>query len=174
MSKLSDRWKREMPKPEEMAQRARNRYREEMGKEGIDPFERDYLKEHFDTVIDELLRLEHQLYLEKQKEVSVRVLAEEFPEPGGNKFWQEHYEELDRLFLTISQSRKQRAGGSFERHVDFLFERLKYPFDKQKTINGKPDFIMPNVETYKKNRSDAILFTAKRTLRERWHGGAQQ
>ena len=49
-----------------------------------------------------------------------------------------------------------------------LFKILSYPFDEQVVINGKPDFLMPSAEHYRKNPMDCIIFTAKRTLRERW------
>ena len=35
-------------------------------------------------------------------------------------------------------------------------------------INGKPDFLMPSEAYFRKNPPDCIIFTAKRTLRERW------
>jgi hypothetical protein len=39
---------------------------------------------------------------------------------------------------------------------------------EQVLINGKPDFIMPSYDHFKENPIDCIIFTAKRTLRERW------
>jgi len=48
-----------------------------------------------------------------------------------------------------------------------LFKKLQYPFDPQPEIDGNPDFVFPSVSLYKKNAQDAIVFTAKRTLRER-------
>jgi hypothetical protein len=38
----------------------------------------------------------------------------------------------------------------------------------QPIINGRPDFILPSVEHFRRNVPDAIIFTIKRTLRERW------
>ena len=49
-----------------------------------------------------------------------------------------------------------------------LFKRLSYPFDEQQVINGKPDFLMPNRHHYDSNPMGCIIFTAKRSLRERW------
>ena len=46
--------------------------------------------------------------------------------------------------------------------------RLKYPFSAQPIINGQPDLILPSVEHFRRNAPDAIIFTIKRTLRERW------
>jgi hypothetical protein len=49
-----------------------------------------------------------------------------------------------------------------------LFKKCKYPFSEQAIINGKPDFVMPSEAYYRSNPIDCIVFTAKRTLRERW------
>lgn len=45
---------------------------------------------------------------------------------------------------------------------------LDYPFDEQVVINGKPDFLLPSEKHYRVHAPDCIIFTAKRTLRERW------
>ena len=41
-------------------------------------------------------------------------------------------------------------------------------FSEQPVINGKPDFLLPSAGHYQENATDCILFTVKRTLRERW------
>lgn len=45
---------------------------------------------------------------------------------------------------------------------------LKPFFQPRATINGQPDFILPSIENFKKDPPDCIIFTVKRTLRERW------
>lgn len=49
-----------------------------------------------------------------------------------------------------------------------MFTKLRYPFESQPEIDGNPDFVFPSISLYQKNAQDAIVFTAKRTLRERW------
>lgn len=80
----------------------------------------------------------------------------------------ENFKLFDSFFLSLAQSRKARAGKSFEAIHNALFKKLDYPFDEQKIINGKPDFIMPSYLHFRQNPLDCIIFTAKRTLRERW------
>lgn len=80
----------------------------------------------------------------------------------------DYFYALDRFFLSRTQSRRSRAGGAFEVVLEGLFKRLQYPFESQPKIDGNPDFVFPSVDLYKKNAQDAIVFTAKRTLRERW------
>ena len=80
----------------------------------------------------------------------------------------EYFESLDRFFLGLTQGRRTRAGKAFEVLIRVLFERLGYPFSRQAVINGQPDFLLPSEDHYKKNPMDCIIFTVKRTLRERW------
>jgi hypothetical protein len=75
---------------------------------------------------------------------------------------------LDRFFLSRTQSRRSRAGAAFEVVLEELFKKLGYPFESQPQIDGNPDFVFPSISLYQKNAQDAIVFTAKRTLRERW------
>jgi hypothetical protein len=34
--------------------------------------------------------------------------------------------------------------------------------------SGQPDFVLPSLEHFRRNPPDAIIFTIKRSLRERW------
>lgn len=67
-----------------------------------------------------------------------------------------------------AQSRKARAGKAFEGIIRGLFKQCDYPFDENRVINGKPDFIMPSEDHFRAHAADCIIFTAKRTIRERW------
>lgn len=80
----------------------------------------------------------------------------------------QYFYALDRFFLGLTQGRRPRAGGAFELLIKELFVRLQYPFSPQPIIDGQPDFILPSIEYFRKNPPDAIIFTVKRTLRERW------
>ena len=80
----------------------------------------------------------------------------------------QYFYALDRFFLGLTQGRRPRAGKAFELLIKELFVRLRYPFTPQPIINGQPDFILPSIEHFRRNAPDAIIFTIKRTLRERW------
>jgi len=80
----------------------------------------------------------------------------------------QYFYALDRFFLGLTQGRRPRAGKAFELLIKELFVRLRYPFTPQPIINGQPDFILPSIEHFRRNPPDAIIFTVKRTLRERW------
>ena len=75
---------------------------------------------------------------------------------------------LDRFFLGLTQGRRPCAGKAFEHVIKVLFNTLEYPYTPQAIINGQPDFLLPSIEHYKNNAMDCIIFTVKRTLRERW------
>jgi hypothetical protein len=79
-----------------------------------------------------------------------------------------NYRALDRFFLGLRQGRRPRAGNAFEFLIRELFGHLEYPFTAQAVINGQPDFILPSIEHFRRDPPDCIIFTVKRTLRERW------
>jgi hypothetical protein len=82
------------------------------------------------------------------------------------------YSELDAMFLSASQSRKSRAGLSFEKHLAKILRDGGVRFEEQViTGNRRPDFVMPDVRTLqnpKRSFDSALLFSSKTTLRERW------
>jgi len=136
------------------------------------------LKESFDMALSDSEKLAYSIYLEKEETYGRLVFTAlagylwesgsvTSPESLGNLLG-EHFGAFDRFFLSLAQSRKSRAGKAFEEIHNSLFSKLGYPFTPQAVINGKPDFIMPSVEYYRRNPMDSIIFTAKRTLRERW------
>jgi hypothetical protein len=77
------------------------------------------------------------------------------------------YPDLWRVFLSRSQSRKQRGGQDFQDQIKILFQLTGIPFDEQ-TREYHTDFVIPSQDLYSKDRTRAIIFSVKRTLRERW------
>lgn len=78
------------------------------------------------------------------------------------------FEYFEALFQSIHQSRRARAGGSFQYQIENLFNLAGFPFSKQTRLNGPVDFLLPSEEYYHQYRHDAIILSVKRTLRERW------
>lgn len=136
------------------------------------------IKNNFDKLLYETERETYKVYLKYEKEYGENVFNKFTMELIKNKELKgldevgkvlgNYFEVFDKFFLSLAQSRKARAGKSFEAIHNALFKELSYPFDEQRVINGKPDFIMPSYEHYMNNAPDCIIFTAKRTLRERW------
>ena len=78
------------------------------------------------------------------------------------------FEYFEALFQSIHQSRRSRAGGSFQYQIENLFNLAGFPFSKQTRLNGPVDFLLPSEDYYLRYRHDAIILSVKRTLRERW------
>jgi len=167
-----------MPRGIELAHKAQDKLKARYEARSIDPFDRAYLKAHCDEILDELLALEFELFKIEEQRVNSDLLWQVV---GSGLPLSKHltknqlellvkgkFNELRDFYKSISQSRASRAGGSLQNHIAHILDTLNYPFEVQKVVNGKPDFILPNVTLYHRTPGECILVTAKRTLRERW------
>lgn len=136
----------------------------------------EWIKANFSELVEKVQFKAYERYLDFESPAGAEAMKEVFlPMAGrdgtasdlieiiGNSF-----HDLDRLFLSLTQSRRQRAGAAFEYVIREMFEVLGYPFTSQAIINGQPDFVLPSIIHYDLNAMDCIIFTVKRTLRERW------
>lgn len=83
-----------------------------------------------------------------------------------------------QLCLSNTQSRRSRAGKTFEGIIYFLYEYFGYPFNSQAQIGRKiffdlglgkiVDSVLPNMEAFTERRDKTIIGSMKTTLRERW------
>lgn len=88
------------------------------------------------------------------------------------------------LSLSNTQSRRSRAGKTFEAVIYKIYEILGYPFDSQGKVGKKVfdqaglgkkvDSILPSLDAYSKRRNKTIIGTMKTTLRERWQEVAEE
>jgi hypothetical protein len=93
-------------------------------------------------------------------ERALRALITEFPR-------------IDKVLLSAAQQRKSRAGKSFELHIERLLKDGGIPYEAQVVIESKkrPDFVLPDFRLYAdstRTREEALVLSAKTTLRERW------
>jgi len=124
----------------------------------------DTLKSHFSEYLNQMQDEIYATYLDVQRSSGQKVIDTQIRNNGSVDF-----DELDKFFLSISQSRKSRAGKAFEFIIEEMLNRLGYPFSDQVVIDGaKPDYVMPSEDHFRQKPLDSIIFTAKRTLRERW------
>ncbi len=93
--------------------------------------------------------------------------------PGVAHLLTQWYPLLRRAFLSVGQGRMARGGKDFELQIQGLLDLAKLPYTKQEQ-KEHTDFILPNVGSYQKNRTTAIIISAKRTLRERWAEVAEE
>ncbi|MGC7560854.1 type II restriction endonuclease [Pasteurella sp. PK-2025] len=83
-----------------------------------------------------------------------------------------------QLCLSNTQSRRSRAGKTFEGIIYFLYELYGYSFDSQAQVGrssfanlglGKiVDSILPSIDAFNERRDKTIIGSMKTTLRERW------
>lgn len=136
----------------------------------------DWIKGNFSRLVEQVQLAAYRKYQESERTGGRRSIEKVFlPLVGENATARDaidvigrHFHALDRFFLGLTQGRRPRAGKAFELLIRELFVRLSYPFAAQPLINGQPDFVLPSLEHFRKHPSDCIIFTVKRTLRERW------
>ena len=89
-----------------------------------------------------------------------------------------------KISLSNTNSRRARAGKTFEAIIYKVYECLNYPFDSQGKVGRKTftelglgkkvDSILPSVQAYEKRRNKTIIGTMKTSLRERWQEVAEE
>lgn len=122
------------------------------------------IKRDFSNLFEDMQGEIYRQYLLAQEEAGQTAIDNRIAEEGKI-----YFNELDKMLMSVFQSRKSRAGKAFEYIIKELLTRLSYPFSEQVVIDGaKPDFVMPSEQYFHKKPLDSIIFTAKRTLRERW------
>ncbi len=137
---------------------------------------KEWIKDNFSDLVERIQIAAYEVYLDYEarcagpafKEVLGPMLGEA---PTKDDFFNligDNFFALDRFFLSLTQGRRPRAGKAFEQVIQVLFTELGYPYTSQAKIDGQPDFLLPSVEHYRKFPMDCLIFTAKRTLRERW------
>ncbi|MBW1796586.1 MAG: hypothetical protein JRJ38_19590 [Deltaproteobacteria bacterium] len=138
--------------------------------------DKKWIKENFSDLIEKVQIEAYNLYLKAERPAANRafkkVLGKKLPS-GASKdqffnMLEANFWVLDQFFLGLTQGRRPRAGKAFEHVIKVLFNTLGYPYTPQAVINGQPDFLLPSIAHFKKNAMDCIIFTVKRTLRERW------
>ncbi|XKH01819.1 hypothetical protein LG325_03325 [Marinobacter nauticus] len=122
------------------------------------------VKDNFSFYVNEIHDRIYRRYLEAEYAAGQAVIDELIERDGTVDF-----NEIKDMMKSLGQSRISRAGKAFEAIFTGLFYKLSYPYSDQVNIDGaKPDFVMPSEEYFRQNPLDSIIFTAKRTLRERW------
>ncbi len=136
-----------------------------------------YLRAVFDKALEVLEVYEAQVYPKalralcelratKINEIEKQNAGATFNVKVGDAF-EMMYTDLWHLFLSRSNSRKQRGGKDFEEQLGQLLRLADVPFDKQ-IRKYHSDFMLPSANAFNNDRTRCILLSAKRTLRERW------
>lgn len=75
--------------------------------------------------------------------------------------------------LSVQNRRKSRAGFAFEHHLSKIFDSYQIHYSKGKVteLNKKPDFIFPNIQSYRDKDFNTELLTMlglKTSAKDRW------
>ena len=138
--------------------------------------DKQFIKDNFSELVADIQVTAYYSYLAAERDVCGKVLAkmlrEQMSQGSGATLeaaLTERYFTVDRFFLSLTQSRRTRAGTTFEAVVSTLFRALNYPHTAQPEIAGsRPDYVLPSIKHYHDFATDCLIFTCKRTLRERW------
>ncbi len=136
----------------------------------------EWVKKNFSALVESIQSDAYEHYLIAERKAWKKTFAAVFGPLQGKCTTQgevadlisDNFYALDRFFLSLTQSRRVRAGTAFEVLIREFFVLLKYPFTSQPRIDGNPDFVLPSVEHYEADPLTVIIFTVKRSLRERW------
>jgi hypothetical protein len=136
----------------------------------------EWIKANFSNLVESVQINAYEEYLvaerlagrEALEEVFLPLVPADATADAAIKVVSGRFYPLDRFYLALTQGRRPRAGKAFEFVIRELFTRLGYPFTPQALINGQPDFVLPSIDHFNLNAPDCIIFTVKRTLRERW------
>jgi hypothetical protein len=156
-----------LPSPETLAGMAQEKWLGENDLSDMNPY---CVSMPGDAVMRISRDIEYSIY--KQAELRfraaqvARLLLHGGGDPVGNLV--RAFSELDSIFLSAAQTRKSRAGLSFEHHVGRLFKDGRIRHEAQAVFGGRrPDFVLPDVKELN-IKGDAVIVSLKTTLRERW------
>lgn len=157
-----------LPTPEQLAKQAQDRWLRETRQPALDPF---VIDAPGDAVMRISRDIEYELYQQaelRQRAAQVAALLLRGDDPVRTLV--KNFRQLDGVFLSAAQTRKSRAGLSFERHVQRLLVDGRVRHEAQMVFGSRrPDFVLPDVRTLNDaSRRDALILSLKTTLRERW------
>lgn len=159
--------KQALPSPEMLAGMAQDKWLNENDLCDMNPF---CVSEPGDAVMRISRDIEYSIYKQAERRFRAaqvaRLLLHGGGDPVGNLV--RAFSELDSIFLSAAQTRKSRAGLSFEHHVGRLFKDGRIRHEAQAVFGGRrPDFVLPDVKELN-IKGDAVIVSLKTTLRERW------
>ena len=91
-------------------------------------------------------------------------------EPDVTRLFQ-NLDDFIKIANSITNRRRARAGRSLENHFASVFAQANIPFQPQPPIDGSPDFIIPNAESYFDPSypiERLFVIGVKTTCKDRW------
>ena len=154
---------------------------------GYDKMDSAFFRQNASLVVETMRSQCWKEYVPLEREFSVHMLkalideekvSHMSPVEAIEDFVMAYPEQIYKLSLSNTQSRRSRAGKEFEAILELLMIGADVSVDAQGSIGkstfskkdlGKlVDFISPGVTQYIINKRNTVLVSAKTTLRERW------
>ncbi len=160
-----------LPPPAAIAEEARAAYFKSTGTRGLDPFD---MVAPGDAVMRISRDFEFQIFKGYElRRRAVEIVATLRNHADMTSAAVRGFPDLDRIFLSASQQRKNRAGRSFEYHLAAMLQAGSVKFEEQAILGGRrPDFVLPDKAAMlpgaERGYLEALILSAKTTLRERW------
>lgn len=160
-----------MPAPETLAEEAQRIFLQKNRLGGLSPYE---IENPGDAIMSISRDIEYSLYKRAERRYRAAEVIRIITHGGADIVSSvvHGFPDLDAAFLSASQHRKSRAGRSFEQHIARLLRDGQITFEEQ-VVTGRrrPDFVLPSLVVLKDEQrkfEEALILSAKTTLRERW------
>ncbi|OYU12835.1 MAG: hypothetical protein CFE38_04270 [Comamonadaceae bacterium PBBC1] len=172
LSKLLEKYAK-MPSPEYLSTLAQTIWKKKNPGKNLNPLT---LNKPGDTVQEIVAHIEFDLY--RKYEVRTRgsklieILLGDGKTPSVNSLITKLVRDFGNFYsemLNAAQQRKARVGAGFETHIRALLVNGEIPFAEQRVVSSlRPDFVLPSLAMYESSSPNALVLSAKTTLRERW------
>lgn len=137
---------------------------------------KQYIKKNFSALVTKIQLETYGIYQKSERKAGKKAIKEYLSKAVPPKASRadaidaasKQFDKFNSFFLSLTNSRRPRAGAAFQVVIRTLFRYLGYPFQEQQVIDGKTDFVLPSKEHFQDNAMDCIVLAIKRTLRERW------
>lgn len=159
--------KQALPPPNRLAIDAQANWLRDSNLSSLNPYS---INTPGDAVMKISRDIEYALYKRAELRYRAAQAAKLLLHGGGDPLFNlvRGFSELDSIFLSAAQTRKSRAGRSFEHHVERLFKDGRVRYEAQAVFGGRrPDFVLPDIKQMN-NKGDVVIVSLKTTLRERW------
>lgn len=157
-----------LPDTTVLARQAQQFWLQDMGMNSLDPYS-------LPAPGDAVMRISRDIEFALYKQAELRQRASQVAGlllRGGDpvEALVHGFGKLDSLFLSAAQTRKSRAGLSFEHHVKRLLVDGHVQHEAQTAMGARrPDFVLPDVAALNDpQRTESLILSLKTTLRERW------
>ena len=162
--------KYELPSTDVIAKKARQAYFSPTGYRSLNPF---VISNPGDALRDIILHHQFEIFKKLERRLVTARLIDSLIDDHQNISIEKLVEiiitradDVYKLMLSTSQSRRSRVGRSFEIHIAVMMEDGDIPFTEQPIIGKRrPDFALPRIRF---SVDQSLILTAKTTLRERW------